>query len=214
MNTLGYVVAALVGLALFCFIGWGLASRRHAFPCPVWLAWLVELDNPLAKSNRAAVIIERMGLRPGMLVLDAGCGPGRLTIPLAKQVGERGNVVAMDMQSGMLSRVREKAESAGLGNIQYLQAALGKGKLEPNRYDRAVLVTVLGEIPDRASALRELYDTLKPGGILSITETVFDPHYQRGRTVTRLAEEAGFRVKARYGNRLAYNLSFEKPDAG
>jgi len=41
-----------------------------------------------------------------------------------------------------------------------------------------VLVTVLGEVPDREAALREIFDALKPGGILSVTEIIFDPHFQ------------------------------------
>jgi len=40
-------------------------------------------------------------LEPGMAVLDAGCGPGRLAIPIARQVGPQGEVVAMDIQAGM-----------------------------------------------------------------------------------------------------------------
>lgn len=214
MNTAAYMALFAVAFVLMCFFGWNLASRRRTLPCPTWLAWLVELDNPFARSNHAAVIIERLAVEPGMVILDGGCGPGRLTIPLARQTGEFGMVLAVDLQSGMLRRAREKAEAAGLKNIHYLQAALGEGRLESQQFDRAVLVTVLGEIPDRAAALNELHNALKPGGILSITEIVFDPHFQRSATVIRLAEAAGFRLKARFGNRLAYNLNFEKPGAG
>ena len=55
---------------------------------------------------------------------------------------------------------------------------------------------------------------MKPGGILSITETVFDPHYQRQAMVIRLAEAAGFRFKAVFGNRLAYTMQLERPGTG
>lgn len=75
-------------------------------------------------------------------------------------------------------------------------------------------MTVLGEIPDRERALRELFDALRPGGILSVTEIVFDPHFQSRRTVTRLAEAAGFRNRAFHGNRIAFVLQFQKPDRG
>ncbi|MCP5406928.1 MAG: class I SAM-dependent methyltransferase [Chromatiaceae bacterium] len=55
----------------------------------------MELDNPFTKTNRAAFIIETLSLSKGMKVLDAGCGPGRLTVPLAQSVGRNGCVVAL-----------------------------------------------------------------------------------------------------------------------
>src|SRR5262245_34418942 len=130
-------------VAVLIFVGWRLVSRRHTLPCPVWLRWFVELDNPFTKTNRAAYIVERLAVEPGMTVLDAGCGPGRLALPLARQVGSQGAVCAMDIQAGMLARTREKIETAGLSNVEYLQAGLGDGKLPADRFDRAVLVTVL-----------------------------------------------------------------------
>ncbi|MFP4072324.1 MAG: class I SAM-dependent methyltransferase, partial [Desulfovibrionales bacterium] len=144
---------------------------------PVWLRWLVELDNPFTRSNRASFIIGHLGLEPGMAVLDAGCGPGRLTIPLAREVGENGMVAAVDIQAGMLARAKEKARKADLHNIRFILAGLGKGTLERNQFDRAVMVTVLGEIPNRQGALGEVFDSLKPGGILSVTELIFDPPF-------------------------------------
>jgi ubiquinone/menaquinone biosynthesis C-methylase UbiE len=177
----------------------------------VWLRWLVELDNPFTSTNRAHVIVGHLGLSPGMRVLDVGCGPGRLTLPVAQRVGPHGEVVAIDLQPGMLSRAQERARAANLDNIRFLQASVGDGALAVSPADRAVLVTVLGEIPNREAALRAIFDALKPGGFLSVTEIVFDPHFQTRATVTRLAIAAGFRERAFYGNRIAYTLHLERP---
>jgi 2-polyprenyl-3-methyl-5-hydroxy-6-metoxy-1,4-benzoquinol methylase len=210
MTTLVSVCFGLVGLALLTTFVWRFASHRQSLPCPTWLGWLVELDNPFAQSNRASVIVQRLDLQAGMKVLDAGCGPGRLTIPLARQIGPHGEVTAMDIQPGMLRRAQAKAQAAGLNNIRFLQAGVGEGKLERDQYDRALLVTVLGEIPNREAALREIFEALKPGGILSITEIIFDPHFQSRNTVRRLAGTVGFREKEFFGNRLAFTLNLEK----
>lgn len=211
MSTPAFILVSAFAVVVLITAGWRLVSRRRSLPCPVWLRWLVELDNPFTKTNRAAFIVNHLAVQQGMTVLDAGCGPGRLTIPLAKQVGSQGTVVAMDIQAGMLSRTKAKAQAAGLANVEFLQAGLGDGKLGTNRFDRAVLVTVLGEIPDRAAALREAFAALAPGGLLSVTEVVFDPHFQRRKTVTGLAVEAGFQEAAFFGNRWAYVLHFTKP---
>ena len=214
METSAYILLGLIGLALFVGVTWRFASRRRSLPCPVWLRWLVELDNPFTKTNRAADIIERLGLQPGMAVLDVGCGPGRLTVPLARQVGPRGEVVAVDIQPGMLSRARGKAQAANLTNIRFLQAGAGEGKLGRNQFDRALLVTVLGEIQDRKGALKEIFEALKPGGVLSVTEIIFDLHFQGHCTVASLAGEAGFREKEFFGNRIAFTMNLEKPHGG
>jgi ubiquinone/menaquinone biosynthesis C-methylase UbiE len=206
-----YVAAGVIGGIALVSIVWRFASRRRSIPCPVWLRWLVELDNPFAKTTRATVIVEHLNLKPGMTVLDIGCGPGRVTIPVAKAVGPQGTVVAIDVQEGMLARARQKAQAANLTNIRFQLSDVGEETLARSNADRALLVTVLGEIPDQRAALREIYDALVPGGILSVTEIIFDPHFQSRGTVSRLAAAVGFREGAFFGNRLAYTLNLEKP---
>jgi ubiquinone/menaquinone biosynthesis C-methylase UbiE len=212
MPSLFAIALAAAGFLAAIFFGYGLASRWRALPCPSWLGWMVEMDNPFTKTNRAREIISRLGLAPGMAVLDAGCGPGRLAIPLAKALQGSGHVLALDLQEAMLDRVREKARAEKLdGVLSFLRAGLGEGKLPRAAFDRALLVTVLGEIPDRAAALAEIFSALKPGGILSVTEVVFDPHFQTQGSVRRMAASAGFREAALFGSRIAYTMHFEKP---
>ena len=212
--TVSITVLLVVVATVLVASTWRFCSRRQSLPCPVWLRWLVELDNPFTKTNRAAFIVETLAFSPGMTVLDAGCGPGRLTVPLARSVGPAGRVVALDIQPGMLARAKTKTEAAGHANVEFVAAGLGEGKLPADHFDRAVLVTVLGEIPDRAAALAELFSALKPGGILAVVEVIFDPHFQSRGTVTGLATSAGFRERAFFGRSLAYVIHFEKPAAG
>jgi ubiquinone/menaquinone biosynthesis C-methylase UbiE len=186
--------------------------RRTGHPCPPWFVPL--LDSPLAQRvTGAALLLDRAGVVPGMAVLDVGCGEGRIAIPAAERVGQGGRLVALDLQEGMLHRLRQRMAGRDLPQLETLRAGAGEGALEPGAFDRVMMVTVLGEIPDRAVALREIHAALKPGGILSITEMLLDPHYQRPRTLRALVQSAGFRIEATYGNFFAYTLNCVKSDA-
>ena len=119
MTLIVQIIPGLVLVFLLVVVGWRLSSRRASLPCPSWLAWLVELENPFAKNYNASSIVYHLDLKPGMKVLDAGCGPGRVTITLAKAVGRTGEVVAIDLQAQMLRRAKDKAEAASLTNIKF-----------------------------------------------------------------------------------------------
>jgi ubiquinone/menaquinone biosynthesis C-methylase UbiE len=197
----------LIFFIITLFLLWWFAVQ---YPCPSWLFWMVEQDNPFTKVNRAKHIIEILGVEAGMHILDAGCGPGRLTLPLAKAVGPGGKIVALDFQEEMLERVRGKVDDTCLNNVEYLQIGLGEGRLSKEAYDRIVLVTVLGEVPDRSAVLQEMYHALKPEGILSVTEVIFDPHFQQRSKVSSLARQCGFSERVFFGWSLAYTMHFDK----
>lgn len=205
-----YFVLFLVILVVIAagWTAWRLASRRGTFPCPTSITWL--LDNPFTAGYHAAVI-SRLKLSAGFYVLDAGCGPGLLTVPIARAVGPKGRVLALDVQEGMIRKAKEKVAEAALTNVDFLVGGLGQGKLPNSWFDRALLVTVLGEIPDRVGALKEIYASLKPGGFLSVTEVLPDPHYQPLRRVAALARQVGFQVRDRHGSWFAYTVNLEKP---
>ena len=201
-------LAAAAGTATGLALWWRYAARRRSLPCPASLAGL--LDHPF--SHLVPPSLDKLELAPGLKVLDAGCGPGRLTLPVARAVAPGGIVVALDLQPGMLRRLEQRIEHAGIANVHPLLADLTRPPLPANNFDRALLVTVLGEIPDRAAALGAIFDALKPGGILSITEILPDPHYQRRTTVLRLAAEAGFELDREYSGLGHFTVNLRKPD--
>jgi ubiquinone/menaquinone biosynthesis C-methylase UbiE len=205
----GFVIAAL------SLLGIGVLIRRwqtglRPMPCPYYLSFL--LDNPFM--NRVAgsqLLLDRAKVMPGMRVLDVGCGPGRITLPAARRVGPDGEVTALDIQPAMLQRVQSKLDAQNVTNVYLLHAGAGEGKTDPESYDRAFLVTVLGEIPDKVAALREIYQALKPGGILSITEVLPDPDFQTPASIRQLAQQTGFEVDGKMGGFPAFTMNLVKP---
>ena len=134
----------IIGLFLVIWFLWRITSRTKSVPCPSWLHWAVELENPFASSSQAKSIISGLDVAVGMTVLDVGCGPGRVSIPLARLVGEQGAIIAVDIQQEMLDIVKRKALAENIHNITFVNVSMGEGKLKDYKVDRAVLSAVLG----------------------------------------------------------------------
>ena len=212
-----YISATAAMAALASSFFFVLRQRRHPTPLSPRLFFLVE--NPLTGAFVGSpLLVGRLGLASGMKVLDAGCGPGRLAVPLAKAVGPGGRVVALDGQRAMLGKLEGRLRAEGVKNVRTLLGELGEGVPlregspvgEEDGFDRAVLAMVLGEARDREGALRELHGALRPRGVLSVTEIFGDPHHLGASTVLREAEAVGFRLVGRFGSFPAYTLNFEK----
>jgi SAM-dependent methyltransferase len=185
-----------------------LAKLAGGSPCPYALAWIV--DNPIRRRYMGRVL-DRIGIQPGEQVLELGPGPGAFTVEAAHLTGPAGGLIAVDIQAKMIAQVEERVREAGLTNVEMHVASAYELPLEDESLDRAFLVTVLPEIPDRRRALAELHRVLKPGGILSITEEFLDPDYPLARTTIRWAEAAGFELAERHGDWRVYTLNFRKP---
>ena len=212
MGSLFFLLLILLLATIIGGLGWRVASKGRAMPCPAWLAPLLESPYVNAVAG-AEVLLDRARLEPGMKVLDVGAGPGRLTLPAAARVGPAGKVMAIDLQEKMVQRLRERAAALGIENVEFRVVDVGQSELEEGTYDRAFLVTVLGEILEPGQDLRKIYTALKDGGILTITEVFPDSHYQNKRMVCRLAEEAGFRPHEAFGKWFAFTLNFQKGSA-
>ena len=206
---LGWILLGVAGgVAFVWLVLLRLVSKFHERgPCPYAVAWLV--DNPYRR-RQVGPLLARIGIRPGERVLELGPGPGAFTIPAAQQTEPGGSLVAVDIQPAMIAAVERRVRQAGLTNVETRVASAHELPLDDDSTDRAFLVTVLGEIPDRQRALAELHRVLKPGGILSITEQFMDPDYPLAATVIRWAAEAGFELAERHGNWWTYTLNFRK----
>ena len=174
----------------------------------------VILESPVRRRLFSpAKLLDKVGIAAGMRVLELGPGPGFFTIEAAKRLGNSegpGTLYCLDIEPTMIARAKNKVTRYDLKNVALM---LGNGECLPFKdasFDLAYLVTVLGEIPDKDRALKELNRVLRPGGVLSISEYLLDPDYPLRRTTIAWARQAGFEPFQEYGNFFAYVVNFRR----
>jgi ubiquinone/menaquinone biosynthesis C-methylase UbiE len=183
------------------------------FPAPAFIGRLLD-SGYRRKIQPPSQLIERSGIKKGMQVLDLGCGSGAFTPFIARTVGEKGKVYALDIQADMLKqldRKLSKPENRDIKNIKLIEGNAYELPFEDSSLDLVNMVTVLQEIPDRGRALQEVKRVLKPGGLFAVTELFPDPDYPWKSTTIKLGNGAGFVVDKVSGNFFNYTVRFKKP---
>jgi ubiquinone/menaquinone biosynthesis C-methylase UbiE len=205
-----YLAAVLLAIVLLNFV-WRWASRRWSLPCPSLLSWMVDgpIADALAGTGRT---LDQLRLKPGMTIVEIGPGPGRLLVPAARRILPDGKAIGVEVQQGMIDKLKGKLASDDPGNVLVLHADATHRVLPSATADLVYLCTVLGEIPDRGKALENCFDALRPGGRLAITEIIGDPHYQSRTKVRQLAEQVGFQFEGLHGSWRMYTATFRRPE--
>ncbi|HEX3292542.1 MAG TPA: class I SAM-dependent methyltransferase [Solirubrobacterales bacterium] len=188
--------------------GAALRWRKNPSACPYSQRFWVEAPHPLITRAR---LKEALDPKPGERILEVGPGTGYYTLDVAEWVKPDGEVDILDLQQEMLDHTLRRAGERGLANVTPTQSDARSMPYEDGTFDAAYLVTVLGEIPDQDSAIRELARVLKPGGRLVVGELVGDPHYVRLGPMRLRASGAGLAYERRAGNALGYFARFRKP---
>jgi SAM-dependent methyltransferase len=161
--TVLWILLAVVAILVAIHVVWRWASRKWSLPCPSFLAW--SLESPLfQRLSRTEKTLQRIGFRPGQKILEIGPGPGRLLLPAAQRILPGGEAVGIDIQPGMIERLQVRATRAGVTNLTVILGDATQPHVPEASFDVVFLCTVLGEIPDRAAALRQCFRALKPGG--------------------------------------------------
>jgi SAM-dependent methyltransferase len=106
--------------------------------------------------------VAELGIKPGMVVLDVGCGDGTTALPAARLGAD---VLGVDIAANLVAAGRERAKSAGLRNLRFTEgAACNLACIIPNAYDFVVSVFGAMFAPRPFDVAKELVRVTKPGG--------------------------------------------------
>ena len=107
-------------------------------------------------------------LRPGVSLLDCGCGPGSITLGIAARV-DPGEVVGIDFAPDQIARATQAAAREGRRNIRFHTASVYSLPFEAGRFERVFSHALLEHLADPQKALRELHRVLTPGGVIGVS---------------------------------------------
>ena len=154
---------------------------------------------------------DRLGLEAGMRVLEVGCGPGYFSPEIARRLGP-GGLTLLDAQQGMLDLAAARLRKEGIRDVE---AVLGLAQALPfgsGAFDRVLMITVLGEVPDPAAGMAEAARVLAPGGRLCLVEAAGDPDRLRRAEADALAAAAGLVPDRAWRDLLTETFLYRRPD--
>jgi SAM-dependent methyltransferase len=108
-------------------------------------------------------------LRPGMSIVDVGCGPGAITIGLAEAVAP-GTVIGIDLDQAAISRAQVLAAEREVANVQFRVGSIYELPFSNDSLDAAFAHTVFMHLDKPAAAAAEVLRVLKPAGVFGVSE--------------------------------------------
>ncbi len=130
--------------------------------------WLIRETREVEENP--SLVLEQLGIREGMTVCDLGCGNGFYSLPMAKKVGPKGKVLAVDIQPEMLHLLSLRAKDQNVENIEPIQGSVVDPKLQPGTVDLLLLVDVYHEFSNPVEMLAAMRKSLKPDGVIALVE--------------------------------------------
>lgn len=130
--------------------------------------WLVRDERE--REERASEMIAALGVKPGQVVCDLGCGNGYHALMLAELVGQKGRVVAVDIQREMLALLEARAKEAKVENVKTVLSLPHDPKLEEGSLDLILLVDVYHEFSHPEHMLKAIRRALKKDGRIALVE--------------------------------------------
>jgi len=136
--------------------------------CPSWLYF--SLNTYLRKRVHDPEKIFREYVGEGQTALDIGCGPGFFTYGLAGLVGNRGKVIAVDIQKKAIDTLEKKIRGTNLEKIIYPVHNDDSGLYVTEKSDFVLTFWMLHEVPDKKTFLEQIKTVMKPGSLYFLVE--------------------------------------------
>lgn len=122
------------------------------------------------KEEAPEKLIKALDLKEGMVVADVGAGSGYHTFMIAPLVGEKGKVIASDIQQEMLDLVAKRAKDKKVANVEPVKGTATDPKLPAGQVDLILMVDVYHEFEFPHEMTEKMVAALKPGGRLVFVE--------------------------------------------
>ncbi len=106
-------------------------------------------------------------LRPGMRVLDVGCGPGSITVGIASRIGD-GRVIGVDISDSQVRLAEQTAADQGVANAAFQSGNAYDLPFEDAQFDALFSHALIEHLAEPVRAMREFLRVLKPGGVMSV----------------------------------------------
>jgi enediyne biosynthesis protein CalE5 len=132
-----------------------------------WKKWSEQID--AAAHHISERLVELAGVQPASRVLDVACGYGEPTLTAAKAAGPQGSVTATDIAAGMLAYGRERAQAAGVENVEFVESGAMDLDFAPESFDAALSRWGIIFEPDGEGAAAKVRGFLKPGARMAIS---------------------------------------------
>ncbi len=176
--------------------------------------WLVRKERQAEED--CTHLLKALKLKPGQTVCDMGCGNGFYTLKMARQVGDRGKVLAVDIQPEMLSLLDKQLQGKHIENVDLILSTPIDPKLPPGEVDLILIVDVYHEFSYPEQMLRAMRKSLKPSGRIALAEfRLEDPtvpikllHKMSKEQILKEYEPAGFKLVEQYDELPWQHLMF------